>query len=242
MNLIIDEGNSSVKAAIYQSDRQIVFKVIDALEVEKQLLSWTHECHLKACIITSVVVGVEERFAFLKTYVEKMVIVNSTTKVPFKNRYATPKTLGIDRIALATATFTQYPNKNVLVIDAGTCITFDFINKEGEYLGGAIAPGIRMRLKAMHHFTSKLPLITDSDFDINKFIGDSTKNAMLSGVYNNVVCEIEGVILKYQIEFKNLTVVLTGGDHLFLAKNLKNPIFAKPFFVLEGLNALLTHQ
>jgi type III pantothenate kinase len=163
-----------------------------------------------------------------------------SSKTPFKNSYATPHTLGVDRIALATAAFYHNPKGNTLVIDAGTCITYDMLNDYGEYLGGAISPGLYMRYKALHEQTSKLPLLEPTD--LVDFIGNSTESSIHSGVVNGMCQEIDGVIDQYKSRFTDLTVILTGGDALFLSKRLKNTIFADSKFLLTGLNYLLEYN
>lgn len=242
MNLIIDEGNTAIKVAIFENQKQVFFEKFTRLDFQEKILEKVDFENISRGIIASVVENVHERFAFLKEKINFLIFIDSQTPMPFVNKYATPNTLGIDRMALMAAATSLYPKQNVLVIDAGTCITFDVITAQSEYLGGAIAPGIAMRFRAMHEFTSKLPLISEQDFDITDFIGNSTQTCMLSGVYHNVVCEIEGVIAKYRTRFENLTIILTGGNHLFLFKNIKNCIFANSFFLLEGLNAILEWQ
>ncbi|MDO4228389.1 MAG: type III pantothenate kinase [Capnocytophaga sp.] len=242
MNLIIDEGNTTIKVAVFENQKQIFFQIFTKSSFQEKILQEIDFDNITRGIVASVVENVQERFDFLTEKISQLVFVNSQTPMPFINKYATPSTLGIDRMALMAAAVSLYPNQNVLVIDAGTCITFDMITTQGEYLGGAIAPGIAMRFKAMHEFTSKLPLISEQDFDTDNFIGNSTQMCMLSGVYHNVVCEIEGVITKYRTKFENLTIILTGGNHLFLYNNIKNCIFANSFFLLEGLNAILEWQ
>jgi len=167
-------------------------------------------------------------------------VLSHTSKTPFKNSYATPDTLGADRIAVVVAAFYEYPRKNVLVIDAGTCITYDIINDYGEYLGGAISPGLQMRYKAMHNQTDALPLLRPNE--ILDFVGNTTESSMHSGVINGTVQEVDGVIEQYKQRFKDLTVILTGGDAHFFAKRLKNSIFANSKFLLEGLNYLLEYN
>ncbi|GIJ94776.1 type III pantothenate kinase [Capnocytophaga stomatis] len=242
MNLVVDEGNTAVKVAVFQNQEKIFFQVFSKNNFQEEILQVIDFDKIKSCIVASVVEKVEERFFFLKEKIKSVLFVNSQTPMPFINKYATPNTLGIDRLALMAGAVSLHPNQNVLVIDAGTCITFDIMTAEGEYLGGAIAPGIAMRLKAMHEFTSKLPLIPEQEFDIENFIGNSTESCMLSGVYHNVVREIEGVIAQYEEKFESLTTILTGGNHLYLVKNIKNCIFASSFFLLEGLNAILEWQ
>jgi type III pantothenate kinase len=164
-------------------------------------------------------------------------VISHKIKVPFTNDYLTPETLGYDRIALVSAAASQFPDKNVLVIDVGTCITYDFLNSEGHYKGGSISPGIDMRYKALNHFTEKLPLL-----DANtpqSLTGNSTQTSIHSGVINGVAFEIDGIIDAYKQENQDLTVILTGGNAHFLRDRLKNTIFANPNFLLEGLNFLL---
>ncbi|MCL4125883.1 UNVERIFIED_CONTAM: hypothetical protein GTU68_044582, partial [Idotea baltica] len=163
--------------------------------------------------------------------------LSSSSKIPFKNLYETPKTLGVDRIALVAAAVNQFKNKNVLVIDAGTCITYDFVNKNKEYLGGAISPGVRIRYKSLQKFTENLPYLEKEE--VSNYIGNSTEKSMHSGVVNGVLKELDGVILDYKQRFVDLTVVLTGGDTNFLSKQLKSSIFANQNFLLEGLNKIL---
>jgi type III pantothenate kinase len=141
---------------------------------------------------------------------------------------------------LVAAAVTQFPHQNILVIDAGTCITYDIVSTQKEYFGGAISPGLEMRLKALHTFTNKLPLLPLKDEEF--LIGNNTKNSLYFGVINGVVAEIEGFIAHFAKENENLTVVLTGGDTIFLAKRLKNSIFANSNFLLEGLNSILEYN
>ncbi|MCB0468082.1 MAG: type III pantothenate kinase, partial [Aequorivita sp.] len=133
-----------------------------------------------------------------------------------------------------------YAGKNVLVIDAGTCITYDFLNSKNEYMGGAISPGISLRYKALHTFTEKLPLLEATN--PNLFVGNTTATSMHSGVVNGVLYEIDGYISMYRKNYDNLTVILTGGDAHFLRDSIKNDIFANSNFLLEGLNHILEYN
>lgn len=191
---------------------------------------------LKRCIVSSVGSFSEEELGVLKQNLP-LLVLSHQLKLPFSNEYATPTTLGVDRIALVSAAASQYPNENVLVIDAGSCITYDFLSSENKYLGGAIAPGMEMRYKAMHHFTANLPLL-NAEVPEN-LIGDSTNNSMHIGVFQGVISEIEGFIDRYIENFSHLTVILTGGDAHFLRDSIKNDIFANSNFLLEGLNYIL---
>ncbi|AOW17113.1 pantothenate kinase [Polaribacter vadi] len=236
MNLIIDVGNTRVKVAVFEEDTIVDFVVFDKIKIVSEIKKIIKKYNITAAIASSVALLSAKKIEKLQSFVEIM-FVSSNLEIPFKNLYATPTTLGVDRIALVFGAFIKYPKKNVLIIDAGTCITFDFLTKNGEYLGGAISPGVEMRYKSLHKFTSKLPLLP-----INKpenFVGNSTKESINSGVVNGVIQEIEGVINQYEKKYLDLTVVLTGGDTNFLSKQLKSSIFANQNFLLEGLNEIL---
>ncbi|MCL4131478.1 UNVERIFIED_CONTAM: hypothetical protein GTU68_061389 [Idotea baltica] len=236
MNLIIDIGNTRVKMAVFKGKEAVLSLISDHSNINNNIDKLLQKYDLKNCIyssVTHILNDIEpDKFNFV-------VNLNHKTRVPFKNKYATPTTLGVDRIALASAASYQYPKENVLVIDSGTCVTYDFINAENEYLGGAISPGINLRYKALNEYTAKLPLLKQSDFEL---IGTDTKSSIHSGVVNGYIQEIDGVIAQYQQKYSNLTVVLTGGDTIFLAKKLKSSIFAIPNFLLEGLNSILTYN
>ncbi|MEZ4859575.1 MAG: type III pantothenate kinase [Flavobacteriaceae bacterium] len=237
MNLIIDVGNSFIKLAIFEKDEMVKKKTISLKDFESQLKEMEKEFPKLSYAIVSSVGEFSEKISPLLNTKLKVHILTHKSKLPFKNFYQTPTTLGVDRIALVSAAAFKYPKKNVLMIDAGTCITYDFLNYKKEYLGGGISPGITMRYKAMHTFTSKLPLLEPTK--PNTFIGDSTKISMDVGVVQGVANEIEGFISLYQHNFSDLTTILTGGDAQFLRDSIKNDIFANSNFLLEGLNHIL---
>lgn len=237
MNLIVDVGNSSVKLAVFQ-DSKLLKSYIDSIEnfFEKFQEIKKDYPQIAFSMLSSVIKDTSELEKILEKET-KLYVLNENTKLPFKNNYSSPQTLGKDRLALVAAGSLKFQNKNLLIIDAGTCITFDFKNAANEYLGGAISPGLQMRLKALNHFTAKLPLV---DLDENvPLIGDSTQNSILSGVLNGVSAELDGIIDRYKTDYKYLTVILTGGDTQILSKRVKNSIFANPNFLLEGLNYIL---
>ncbi len=236
MNLIIDVGNTRVKTAVFESDAIVAQHVFqkDAILTEVKKIVSTHK--ITKAIIATVAALSKEKITELHQFL-KLTELKNTTKVPFLNTYKTPKTLGVDRIALASAAVNEFPGKHVLVIDAGTCITYDIINNKREYLGGAIAPGILMRFKALHDYTANLPLLEKRNLEA--YIGTNTETSIQSGVVNGVVQEINGIVKQYQEDFPNLTVVLTGGDTNFLSKRLKSGIFASQNFLLKGLNHIL---
>jgi type III pantothenate kinase len=239
MNLIIDIGNTRIKAAVFEND-----KLLEVLQFdEKLLIEKVEDLAIKYNFTHGIISSVKEiSDVELKkaNSIVPFIMLNSSMKLPFVNLYKTPKTLGVDRIALVANAVNKYPTKNVLVIDAGTCITFDFVNTEKEYVGGAISLGIEMRYKALKEYTSKLPFL-EKKYPEN-FIGNTTEENIHSGVINGVLQEINGVIKQYEKENSFLTIVLTGGDTYFLAKQLKSSIFANPNFVLEGLNTILIYN
>jgi len=240
MNLIIDVGNTLVKYAVFDG-KKLLTDQQSKMEGFAQKIKAIFEVYPKIdhAIIASVVRLPDKIFKVLSLFCP-VHLLSQTSKIPFRNSYASPETLGIDRIALATAAFYKYPSSNVLVIDMGTCITYDIINDHGEYLGGAISPGAAMRYRAMHKQTDGLPQLSLSP--IMDAIGDTTESSMHSGVVNGITLELEGIISQYDQRFSHLTVILTGGNAQFFAKRLKNSIFANSKFLLEGLNYLLEYN
>ena len=236
MLLTIDVGNSRIKVAVFEHNKQVDFFIFETNEALKNFKNiFKKYSNLQKIILSSVGKLDEDVVNFIQNQFQTEIITHKS-KFPFINLYATPETLGIDRMVLAAGAALMYPNQNRLIIDAGTCITYDFVNAEDQYLGGAISPGIKIRYKSLNNYTSKLPLLSISeDFEI---IGNSTKSAIHSGVINGVIFEIEGFISQYSLKNQDLTIILTGGDAEFLAKRLKSTIFANSNFLLESLNLL----
>ena len=236
MLLTIDVGNSRIKVAVFEQNTQIELFVFESSQaknkIENILLKYPTVVH---SIVSSVGKLDEEVINLLKLHT-KLQIINQKTNFPFTNLYATPLTLGIDRMVVAAGAVLSYPNQNRLVIDAGTCITYDFIDEHNNYLGGAISPGIKIRYKSLNDYTSKLPLLDAKD--IQKFTGNSTEECIHSGIINGICHEIQGFISQYSHENQHLTIILTGGDTDFLAKRLKSTIFANSNFLLQSLNLL----
>ncbi|MBT8254517.1 MAG: type III pantothenate kinase [Bacteroidia bacterium] len=237
MNLIIDVGNSKVKLAIYSKGRLLKKDTVSYARLKTTLLSWIADYPgITKAILASVGPIKSGDFKYLSDHFD-LHILSSASKLPFKNRYNTPKTLGVDRLAVIAAASQHYAMANVLVIDAGSCITFDFINDKNEYLGGSISPGISLRYKALNTFTANLPLLEPKA--PRQLIGKSTNSAIHAGVIYGVLNELDGVIDEYRSNWSDLTVILTGGDAKLLSKRLKNSIFANPNFLLDGLNFIL---
>ncbi|QYA25273.1 type III pantothenate kinase [Gramella sp. MT6] len=237
MNLVIDAGNTSVKTAVFQNNRLLEKQNFKKENFSKEFQKIRKNFpEITKSIISSVTSGGIEMISELKKSFPVLELDNSTP-VPFENRYATPKTLGKDRIALVTAAVNSFPGKNVLIIDAGTCITYDIKTAEEVYLGGAISPGLNMRFNSLHKFTANLPLVIPKPEA--ELIGNTTQTSILSGIINGIKMELTGTIESYRSQFEDLTVIFTGGDSQILSIPLKNSIFANSNFLLEGLNFIL---
>jgi type III pantothenate kinase len=236
MLLALDIGNTKIKAAVFEGDALLQKFVFDKEEgpggVKKIFQKFPQ---VTKSIMSTVGKEQDELLLWLKEHT-LFTAVNHTSVLPFINKYATPATLGIDRMVLAAGAVLQYPGQNRLVIDAGTCITYDFTDAGNNYMGGAISPGLQLRYNAMHTFTAKLPLLYPEMPQF--FIGNSTNLSMHSGAVNGLLHEVEGFVQQYVEQYQDVTVILTGGDTDFLAKRLKNTIFANSNFLLESLNHL----
>ena len=236
MDLIIDIGNTRTKLALFSGGTLQKFYAFE--NPNEEILESIKQQKINRGIISSVSGKVD---FWMETFPKvDWIVLSPETKVPFTNRYETPKTLGLDRIALVAAAATKYPQQNVLIIDAGTCVTYDLLTANGEYLGGEITPGLQMRLKAMHNFTAKLPLV-----QVNPSVlltGASTEKSLQSGALNGLAAELDGMISRYSNQFENLIIVLTGGDTKVLAPLVKSGIFAPRKFLLEGLHGILAYN
>ncbi len=237
-NLCIDIGNSFYKLSFFEDDQELYFKRYKKLLIrdikalfkkwkfEQVILSSTRnpnkvlEAHLK------------KHYRFLK--------LDHKTKVPFKNEYATPSTLGRDRIAGVVGAMKLFPKSNCLVIDAGTCITFDLVTRNKVYKGGNISPGVHLRLKAMNHFTDKLPL---GEFKLHKnYIGKSTMTAIENGAMWGAIGEIEAFIDRILSKYRDINVILTGGDASIFGSKIKTKIFVSSNLLMIGLNEILRYN
>lgn len=238
MNLVIDLGNTRVKAALFKGRELIEMKVypsINELSNDKLFYSKAERC------LVGSVMGSFHYIADILSDIKGLDCHSTVRPSPLKNLYKNGDTLGSDRLAASVGAYSLYPNKNVLVIDSGTCLKFNFTNEKNEFLGGAISPGLQMRFKALQHFTDKLPLIPFNE-NFDKLIGQTTEESILSGVINGILQETDGVINEYKKQYPDLTIVITGGDTDFFAKRLKNCIFAHPHLVLTGLNETLIYN
>jgi type III pantothenate kinase len=238
LNLVIDIGNTRIKLAVFDGSTLISSEILtnlDELFITKKDFSL-----YKHAIISSVVNNLDSFYAKISNEIHT-IIFNAATKLPIANNYQSVSTLGSDRLAAAVGAHYLYPNSNKLVIDAGTCIKYNFINDKNEFLGGGISPGLKMKFTALNLHTSKLPLVSFTDSEI-ELIGNNTENSILSGVLNGSVAEIDGTINSYKAKFPDTLILLTGGDCDFFAKRLKNSIFAHQNLVLKGLNDILNYN
>ena len=235
MNLVLDVGNSLLKIALFEKS-ELIQKFKFSENYKRNIEDLISNYKVTHSIISNVG-RIDDSIINILKESTNLLLVSNQLKIPFKNLYKSKNTLGQDRLALVSAAAFNFPNENVLIVDVGSCITYDFKNNNNEYLGGGISPGISMRFKSLNTFTSNLPLI---DFDsIYQLIGNNTKNSITSGVVNGTISEINGIIQQYREEFKNIRIILTGGDSNFLLKRIKNTIFADQNFLLIGLNKLL---
>lgn len=234
MVLVVDIGNTRIKGAVFEHDSILEHFSFVSHELKIQLNSIANKYpKCKDIVVANVGNFTKEAFQQIVTSLDCHFITRQWS-FPFNNKYVTPESLGIDRMVLASGAVLSYPKQNRLVIDAGTCVTYDFVDCNDNYLGGAISPGIRLRYEALHQKTAKLPLLQPKNPDY--FIGNSTIEAIHVGVIQGLLHEINGFIAQYQSENENITIILTGGDADFLAMRLKNTIFANPNFLLESLN------
>jgi type III pantothenate kinase len=237
MKIVFDQGNTCVKAGIFESDGRCVHTavstVLDCAFVEPLLQKYKPD----GGILSSVRNPNDTILTFLEKALPRFIPFNSTTKIPIQNGYDSPETLGLDRIAAAVGAWSLKPSFPLLIIDMGTAITYDFVSSEGVFMGGNIAPGMRTRLQALHVFTEKLPLIEpDVSFAL---LGTSTETAIRAGVMQGIVFEINGYFDALTLMHPNLFAFLTGGDRIFFADKLKNGIFVHENLVLTGLNRIL---
>lgn len=243
MKLIIDIGNTRIKIAVFEGNKLLdvrKFTDISPEKVNEQIIEYNNEFSQFRPIESSIISAVREYNNEIKNILierSHFMELHTGLQLPVKLIYKTPLTLGKDRIAIASAIAVIHPGHDLLAIDTGTCITYNFVNKNKEYLGGGISPGIMMRFKALNTFTDKLPFVTRHDEA--ELIGDTTENSIISGVMNGVASEVDGIIERYKNRYPDLKIFLTGGDTEYFAKNLKNNIFANPNLVLEGLNNIL---
>ena len=240
MKLIVDIGNTAVKLAIFDDK-----KIIKNDRIDRFSIDLIEEFIGKEAIDKSIVCSVRRDFDLiprLKDFLSFTTchLFSHNTKVPIKSNYKTLETLGMDRLALLVGSSIDFSGKDVLILDAGTCLTVDYISAKGIHEGGRISPGLKMRYDALSHFTQKLPKL---DYKINDcLIGDDTDSSIHTGVQQGFISEIDTIISQYRKENPEIIVIGTGGDYIFLQEALKSSIFADPFLLLRGLNEILDYN
>jgi len=234
---VVDAGNTRIKLAQYQQQSCVRLSVFEEQKVFENFLEQFPKS--TPCIASNT--G-SWNLKPLQAHFDFCLELNAQTDLPFKINYGTPATLGNDRRALAAAAYRDFPQENVLVLDLGTCLTADFIDKDGNYHGGAISPGLKMRFRALNHFTAALPKVEWSGFQWPNLVGDSTENSILSGVVRSYQAEISSWIVQYQEAFGDIRIVITGGDATLLLRWMKNDIFAPSNFLLNGLDYILEYH
>ena len=232
MNLVLDFGNRCIKVACFEEQKMIDFFTCETLFLIEKLIEEKKPTHI---IIASVT---KQHLPLLEKY--EILLLTHQTPLPIQNHYQTPHTLGMDRLAGVIGAITLFPDTNCLVIDAGTCITYDFITKDTIYLGGSISLGSQMRCKALHNFTNALPLVElNPTVDL---IGISTKTAMQSGVFYGILYEMNGIIEAYEQQFGNIQTIICGGDAKYFESKIKAHIFVDSNLVLRGLHTILRYN
>ena len=238
MKFVLDIGNTNVKAAIFNDANLVIKKVVslgDLGNIIDQMIKEYAPTH----IIASSVSVTKEELTVLIDERAKWFLFDNSCSLPISVEYQSVETLGSDRLAGLMGVYQEYPKKNVLVIDAGTCITYDLLTYDNRYFGGAISPGLSMRYKSLNKFTKNLPELSSKSQP--SLIGQTTEDSMHSGVVKGIEYEMGGVINAYKERFGNLIVVLTGGDSKDFVAEVKNTTFADQNLVLIGLNKILDY-
>jgi type III pantothenate kinase len=240
MNLVIDIGNTRTKFSVFNRGEVLITVPVDEFKPEHIDILQNEHPDLRKVILSAVKDYSPQLKIALQSRFNQFIELDADTPLPIENLYKTPETLGKDRIAAAIGGFDLYPETNLLIIDAGTAITYDVVNSKGQYLGGNISPGIDMRFKALHHFTDKLPLVKQQSFA--KLYGSTTEEAIVAGIQNGVVFEVDKAIDTFKEFYKNLKVIITGGNADFFDNKLKNSFFVHFNLIALGLNRILEYN
>ena len=239
VNLIIEQGNTSTKVAIYAEGNlkaSFVYKTFDKSKLKPLFDVYS----LDKGIYSTVADVDEDLIAYLKECLSCFIYFDNDVRLPITIKYKTPHTLGKDRIAAVVGAYYLQPNRNILIIDAGTCITYELLEASGSYLGGNISPGMTTRFKALNDYTKKLSLVNERE-EVPCW-GTCTEDAIRAGVVNGIVFEMDGYIDKATELYSDVLVFLTGGHSFYFESRLKNSIFADINLVLTGLNRILEYN
>lgn len=238
-SLVIDQGNTSTKVALFEDGVMLQFQRLPSFTVDA-VAQIASEHSVDASILSTVVALPPSFLAALRDSLPGFLLLEAGTPLPIENLYATPETLGRDRLAVCVGANYLKPDANLLVIDAGTAVTYDIVNARNQYVGGNISPGLEMRARALHDYTSKLPKV-ELPVEV-PLCGTTTENALQSGVLMGLVYEIDGCIDSFSMVYPDLSVFLTGGSAFYFERRLKNAIFANDNLLMVGLNRILTFR
>lgn len=243
MNLCIDQGNSRTKVALFDNTtlrKKIIYKTFTANEVEKLVSLYP----INNTIISSVINIDPAIVNVLHNRSKKFILFDHHTPIPITNRYSTPETLGLDRLSAAIATHTILPDNDCLIIDVGTAITIDFLAHTGEYMGGNITPGIKMRINALHNDTKKLPLVSIEPEELLPLFGTNTRDAIASGIIRGIAYELKGYLRSMSERLPNVHTFLTGGHIPYILPYLNDTkqLHVEKNLVLLGLNTILLYE
>lgn len=236
MNLVIDFGNTNIKCGVFDAGHLVQFKSFKEISDLKSFV-------LKDIYYQTGVCSVSHHYENIKKAIPELsqaTFLTHNTAVPLTIDYHTPKTLGMDRVAAAIGAATIFPESPLMVIDVGTCITYDFVSEKGIYMGGMISPGVELRYKSMNDYTQNLPLI--DTLEPNEFIGKSTEDSLASGVINGIAGEIQSHISQLLLNNADLKVIMTGGGAKLFESKIKSDIFVALEIVLVGLNRVLEYN
>jgi type III pantothenate kinase len=240
MNLVIDIGNTRTKFSVFNRGEVLITVPVDEFKAEHIDVLKNEYPDLNKVILSATKEYSPELYNALQQNFEQFIELDSNTPLPIENCYKTKDTLGKDRIAAAVGAFDLYPDANILIVDAGTAITYDLVSDKHQYLGGNISPGIEMRFKALNQFTDKLPLVEMKEY--NKLYGKTTEDAIRAGVQNGVVFEVDHTIDTFKEFYIKLKVIITGGNAEFFDKKLKNSFFVHFNLIALGLNRILEYN
>lgn len=238
--LCIDWGNTRVKTAVFIDDTIVETQACTEEELPSVIDRLIPQYHPQGVLLSAVAGNDAYLQLTLREHIPYVVRLDMNTPLPIMNAYSSPETLGTDRLAMAVAAQAAWPGTNVLAIGVGTCITYNFVQQNKAFRGGAISPGLQLRLKAMHEYTANLPAVSSEGETL--LLGYDTETAMRSGAVFGMLAEIEGMIAAFAAQYSNFNAVLTGGDAVFFADKMKNGIFADPELVCKGLNLILKHN
>lgn len=242
MNICIDQGNSRTKVALFDAKgkmlKHLVYKSFTSADAEQLFTLYP----IENSIISSVVNLESSMVNALNRLSKRFVLFDHHTPVPIKNDYLTPETLGQDRLAAAVGAAWLCPNDNLLIIDVGSAVTYDFISADGHFLGGNIAPGLKMRLTVLRTMTKKLPQVEVDEQELIPLYGRKTRDAIAAGVVRGMVFEVKGYMRTMAERTSHFTTFLTGGNAPYVLHAVQNDVRYEKSLVLIGLNRILEHQ